>query len=146
MTKVCSVCKKRKSIQKFGKNRSRKDGHHSSCLLCEKIRNKNRSTKCYKRFGQYKRGAKNRNIEFNLTQEEFKEITSKVCIYCGLYSGIGDYCGIDRINSDRAYVKDNIVPCCNTCNMMKGTMSKEDFIYKIKNIYENIFVYRTFNE
>lgn len=41
------------------------------------------------------------------------------CYYCGHplnETGIG----LDRLDSDRGYVLDNVVPCCGTCNMAKG--------------------------
>lgn len=45
--------------------------------------------------------------------------------------------GIDRIDSNKDYSKNNCVPCCQMCNIMKNKFSKEDFIKKVKLIYNN---------
>lgn len=44
------------------------------------------------------------------------------CVYCPK-----DATGFDRIDSKITYAKDNIQPCCVTCNRMKWTMSEEQF-------------------
>jgi len=38
--------------------------------------------------------------------------------------------GVDRIKPELGYFKDNTVPCCPTCNYMKGNLSMEVFIHK----------------
>jgi hypothetical protein len=37
---------------------------------------------------------------------------------------------VDRIDSDGVYSPDNSVPCCATCNFMKGSLSIEEFLDK----------------
>ena len=39
--KYCPDCMTEKSIEKFGNNRSRKDGYHPSCKVCANGRLKN---------------------------------------------------------------------------------------------------------
>jgi hypothetical protein len=39
--------------------------------------------------------------------------------------------GVDRVDSNGDYVKDNCVPCCTTCNRMKMDMSYNIFIKHI---------------
>lgn len=36
--------------------------------------------------------------------------------------------GIDRKDSGRGYYQENCLPCCKICNVMKSTMSYNDFI------------------
>ncbi len=43
---------------------------------------------------------------------------------------------LDGIDSSKGYVKDNIVPCCSTCNHMKWNLSAKDFIARAKKIAE----------
>jgi hypothetical protein len=46
--------------------------------------------------------------------------------------------GIDRINSNFGYIKNNIIPCCINCNYGKSDLSFDDFmiwIDRIKNKY-----------
>ncbi len=37
------------------------------------------------------------------------------------------YNGIDRINNNLGYSKDNVVSCCKICNRAKDKMSQDDF-------------------
>lgn len=96
-------------------------------------------------YTRYQRNARNRNIEFSLTEEEFILCSSGDCLYCGglpvefpsrfmagqPFSGYAAN-GIDRIDSSVGYVVGNIVPCCGWCNMAKGTKSQSYFIQMCK--------------
>ena len=46
-------------------------------------------------------------------------------------------CIRDRVDTTKGYFKENCVPCCKMCNIMKNKFSKEDFINKVKSIYNN---------
>jgi hypothetical protein len=80
-----------------------------------------------------KQGAKKKGLEWNLSRAEFKRLTSMNCHYCGSVpngrcykrSSYGPYIynGLDRIDCDRGYDLNNVVPCCETCNSIKNTMS-----------------------
>lgn len=105
-------------------------------------------------YRSYKRNAKLRNHEFNLTQDEFELIIFQDCYYCGAkpkemslksMEGHGNmkqppllYNGIDRIDSDGGYTKENCVPCCQFCNYMKHTLSQKNFLERIKLIYTHL--------
>lgn len=55
-------------------------------------------------------------------------LLSLSCSYCG-ESGDGEnLIGVDRIDSTKNYLIDNIAPACNQCNMSKCDMKAEDFI------------------
>ena len=70
------------------------------------------------RFHFGKRHAKIRNIEWNVTLEEFKPIIKNPCAYCGTVNlGLG--VGIDRIDSALPYEPSNMIACCGTCNKIK---------------------------
>jgi len=87
-------------------------------------------------YNEYVRGSNKRHIEFELTIEEFDIIVNSPCRYCKHYveyeSG-----GIDRINSDIGYINGNIVPCCESCNMMKGSKTQKEFLDCIHRINEH---------
>lgn len=106
-------------------------------------------------FIEYKTNAQSRKHPFDLTFEEFNELISKPCAYCGeepstkngghlesrkridqpdLYTT-----GIDRIDSSKGYTKDNCVPCCKMCNLMKNTYSVEQFLSHVRKIYNFSF-------
>lgn len=88
-----------------------------------------------------------RNKDFNLTQDAFRKLTSSNCAYCGeqprqqcrpfkLSLAVYVYNGLDRVNTNKGYVIDNVVPSCKYCNYAKNSLSKEDFFKLIKKIYE----------
>lgn len=81
----------------------------------------------------YIQGAKNRNIGFEINKEQFESIVLMPCYYCGSYNE-EEVVGIDRLNSSKNYSTDNCVPCCKTCNFMKGTLSKNTFIQQAHKI------------
>ena len=89
--------------------------------------------------------AKIRGYESELSPEDYREITSQDCYYCGkppqskthpnLYGEIFRN-GVDRIDSSKGYTKDNVRPCCSTCNYMKLDMTEQEFFEHINRIGE----------
>lgn len=100
----------------------------------------------------YKCGAKKRNLDFLLTKEQFKQITSSLCRYCGSppsstrktrykHAVYGyKYNGIDRIDNKLGYYIENCVPCCGTCNVMKLDYDVNAFLNHCKKISDYCFV------
>ena len=99
-------------------------------------------------FLNYKNGAKNRNIAFELTKELFLELTKMNCRYCDLSPSsiiwnAGDknghseyiYNGLDRTNNKLGYILENVVPCCKYCNFMKSNLTEQEFLAHIERIY-----------
>ncbi len=95
-------------------------------------------------FAQYRKGAEQRGLAFNLTAVEFAELIDKNCHYCGVgpmlkafgenrmsqrnCNGNFTYTGIDRKDSAQGYHIDNCVTCCKTCNFAKNDMTYDEFI------------------
>ena len=88
---------------------------------------------------QYKANAKTRGLEWELSDDQFKALTSAKCYYTGFSpsriqkskSGSEDtyvYNGIDRLDNSKGYTIKNCVPCCFEVNAMKRDFSKERFI------------------
>ncbi len=48
-----------------------------------------------------------------------------------------DYNGLDRIDSSKSHLEDNVVPCCYKCNWAKGDMTVEEFKAWIKRLYHS---------
>ena len=140
-------------------------GNYFIALQTELLSGKTKSCGCFRRgrlsFGEngfnrlyntYERRAKQKEISFNLSKEEFKEITSKNCFYCGVKPkqkapatarkdyGYYTYNGIDRIDSTKGYEKDNIVPCCGQCNVSKNNYSYDEFLEWVGRVYNNFYV------
>jgi len=94
-------------------------------------------------YSSYKKRAREKKFDFYLSEDEFRDIILKPCVYCGSLldseckgNGNGSfiYTGIDRVDSSKGYVKDNIVPCCKICNRAKNKLQKDEFISWIKRI------------
>lgn len=102
------------------------------------------------RKDQYLQGAKQRSLNFYLSDKEFENLIFGNCYYCKdkpeerKYSNSRNktktfsYNGIDRIDSNIGYTKENCVTCCEMCNRMKMAYSKEEFLKKIEKIYNNL--------
>ena len=99
------------------------------------------------KLSTYKAHAKRRKIEWDLSYDDGIKILKSNCHYCGrvpnmkynLYDGRRKYThnkelynilcnGIDRKNSSKGYINNNIVPCCTICNFAKNSLSYDDFI------------------
>lgn len=95
-------------------------------------------------FSSYKKAARNRNYTFKLTKKDFKCIINKNCNYCGEPpsntfktdndTGNYTYNGIDRVDNNKGYTKNNVVPCCIICNRAKSTLSLLEFKKWIKKL------------
>jgi hypothetical protein len=77
-------------------------------------------------YKQVIKSAADKGLPFEITFEEFKNTVSLPCKYCKIYNE-HESIGIDRIDSSKGYILDNIVPCCTICNMCKGTLSILEF-------------------
>jgi hypothetical protein len=91
---------------------------------------------------QYKTEAKNRNIEFILTDEEAVKLITSACFYCADFSyKNAKVSGIDRQDNSLDYTLENSVSCCTICNFMKGNLDPRSFIDKCKKISEYSHIY-----
>lgn len=110
-------------------------------------------------ISDYKRHAKDRNLKFNLTDEECIALFEQDCFYCSSspsnsktvkpsrklrnrYSCIVTtyyYNGIDRIDSTKDYCNSNCVSCCNICNWSKRDLSLEDWKLWLQKTYQKMF-------
>lgn len=117
---------------------------YESCPDCSRLK----LTEEERRFKEYKQGAKQRKINFDLNFQDFSKLIKQNCVYCGgepqyRYRTIGikskvllKMNGIDRIDSSKGYSMDNCVPCCTKCNQMKLDYSKKDFLEQVAKIYK----------
>ena len=137
-TVVRGACLRKGEIQSCG------------CLRIEKLKNRLRLplglASMRSAIDSYKRNAKIRGIEYNLTEKEFAKITKMDCYYCGAkpnnirnrdnerYHGEYIYNGIDRKDNIKGYTVDNVVPCCRICNMAKSNLTEKEFRDWIKRL------------
>jgi hypothetical protein len=86
-------------------------------------------------WNHYVKGAKKRGIPFTLSKTHFQELIVKPCFYCN-YHKEGEVHGIDRVDNQKGYIEENVVPCCETCNVLKGTQHPQEFIDKMQVIHQ----------
>jgi len=84
-------------------------------------------------YSNYKRNAEYKNLDFNVSFEEYSIIVTKECHYCGVVQEKG-FNGIDRKDQSVGYIVDNCVSCCKMCNYMKGSTCEEVFIKRAEHI------------
>jgi hypothetical protein len=86
---------------------------------------------------KWKGGAIHRGIEWSLTKEDILNIPL-ICFYSGisltLKANQPNTVSLERIDSKKGYVKDNVVFCCADINRMKLDFDKDYFIEVCKRI------------
>ena len=140
-------------------------GNSKSCRCqISKIKSKGEGYASYKfLFDLYKRNAKKSGRDFSLQFDIFKKLISSNCFYCDaepkpfnkyltnsgkqksskLYKSSTvelaqiEANGIDRVSNNIGYIESNCVPCCETCNFMKGTRELNEFLAQIEKIFKN---------
>ena len=90
----------------------------------KKLRDKYRKNPVFM-YKCYISNASHRNIKFILTYEQFLTFWQKPCFYCG--NPIKTI-GLDRINSLQEYSMDNVISCCQQCNLAKLDYTQQEFI------------------
>ena len=114
----------------FGKNLlPRKNISSGKDLSDRLLRNKASKLCSTYRFNDSRKGYKN-----NLTNKWLIDnILLKSCIYCGTTEQIG----ADRIDNSKGHTMDNVIPCCYSCNAVRG----DRFSYE-----EMLIIGQTINE
>lgn len=115
-------------------------------------------------YNGYKTDSKKRGYEWSLSKDDFIFIAKQNCHYCGALpsinyrartaylirckhqqvepdlafadSKIGYANGLDRQHNLLGYIKPNLVPCCNICNIAKSNLSLDEWYNWIKRITE----------
>ncbi|MEW5315083.1 MAG: hypothetical protein WDW38_006535 [Sanguina aurantia] len=77
-----------------------------------------------------------RGIDVEETSTDaLKPKLSMACHYCDYSPPSGEHLnGLDRVDSDAGYTGANTVPCCSTCNNMKGCHDMHEFIHIMRGI------------
>jgi hypothetical protein len=94
------------------------------------------------RLTSAKRRAMDWDREFDLDENYLKELfkyQNGCCCYSGIPFDIDDKnftWSIDRVNSVKGYTKDNVVLCTNIMNIMKGSLTIEEFLTISKKFIE----------
>lgn len=88
------------------------------------------------KYDKYKYAAGYKGRSFELDFEFFNYLLNQKCHYCGIKNSNG----IDRVDSNFGYTKENVVPCCKICNIMKMSLTYDSFLKYISKIYKNLLL------
>lgn len=83
-------------------------------------------------YNSYSARALKKNLDFELTLENYNEIISRECYYCNKQNTKYHKNGIDRKNNNLGYFLNNCVTCCGECNYMKSKLTDIQFINQCK--------------
>ena len=148
LTKLCTTCCKELPMEQF---LGIKETVVKTCLSCrndnklqdsrrdKEHRNETCRNNMRPQYTSYKKGARERELQFELSFEDYEKIVVNPCHYCGILEERG-FNGIDRKNSGIGYIIENCVSCCQMCNYMKGSLSESVFIKRACHIltHQNI--------
>lgn len=91
---------------------------------------------------------KAKELGFDLTLDQFIDISSQPCYYCGApptpskghrkWATYVNINGLDRVDSRKGYLLDNVVPACKTCNVAKSDLTQEEFYQWIMRASEHV--------
>jgi len=102
-------------------------------------------------FDNYKRSAKKRELEFELTQDRVEFLIQQPCYFCGELpingnsrfqilkegSEIFKYNGIDRLDNIIGYTEENSITACWFCNRAKFVSSEKQYYENIERTYNH---------
>jgi len=105
--------------------------------MCEKRLERERAkynSDPVRRYNKYRDNARRKQLVFDIPFNVAEEMFLDKCFYCGIEATATSLNGIDRKSCTFGYVLVNCVTCCSACNLMKGTMSVEDFITSCRRV------------
>lgn len=100
----------------------------------------------YITYNGYKVRAQEKQFQFQITEQEFYNITRDKCYICGKIPTNIHKNGIDRFNSSIGYILENCRCCCGECNYMKNNYDYDLFINKLKTIHSHYNSKNSHNE
>jgi hypothetical protein len=124
--------------------------NQGGCSMC-KTKKIDASRSITAAWGTLNGNAKRRGYLVEITKEEFVEISTKPCFYCGEnpkyvkwkhlpeWAAPAKINGIDRRDNSIGYSIDNAVPCCTQCNRAKSNSSEQEFLSWLKRAYKHQF-------
>lgn len=124
---ICKECYKKLKVEKIKEYNKKHKTKRSEY-------NKKYRKKPFVKYKKYKNSANKRNIEFNLSFEDFMTFWEKPCFYC---NDPIETIGIDRIDNNKGYFLENCASCCTVCNRMKLSSPVKDFLEQVHKIANN---------
>lgn len=151
-TMACRVCAQVKPRSEFSATDGGKYIKHK-CRSCVQDANRRVYSGTYQQYlmrlgYSLKYARKKQGYEWEIESEDLIDLWQKQKGRCALTNVIMTHhrdgsgnkafnASIDRINPEVAYRKDNLQLVCYTVNIIKGSLSPDEFFFWIKSIYEH---------
>ena len=87
-------------------------------------------------YASYRSRAEKKDLEFAITNDDYKSIILQDCYLCGKKSTDSNTNGIDRVDNTVGYTAENCKACCKECNHMKNQFALDKLLEKIEKIHE----------
>jgi hypothetical protein len=88
-------------------------------------------------YASYRSRAEKKELEFALSKDDYKTITTQDCYLCGKETTDTNTNGIDRVDNTIGYTFENSKACCKECNHMKNQYPLDSLLEKIESIKNN---------
>lgn len=88
-------------------------------------------------YATYRSRAEKKELEFAITNDNYKSIILQDCYLCGKKSTETNINGIDRVDNTIGYTIENCKACCKECNHMKNNFGLEELLCKFERIQDN---------
>jgi hypothetical protein len=88
-------------------------------------------------YASYRSRAEKKELEFAITNDNYKYIILQDCYLCGKKSTDTNTNGIDRVDNTIGYTIANCKACCKECNHMKNQYPLDSLLEKIERIEDN---------
>lgn len=105
---TCSNCYRKKDYWKFKKKHQKR------------LYKNNRSIKS--RFNRGKKSCGYRGLKWNIKLKDYEKLINSNCYYCGFDTKLQAGINLDRLNNNKGYMLNNVVPCCKNCNFIKNSI------------------------
>ena len=91
----------------------------------------------YVSYTSYIKSSVLRGKLFEISNDEFSNITAEPCYVCGKQNTQTHTNGVDRYDNKIGYIRENCRSCCGSCNYMKGLLQYNTLFSYLQNIYES---------
>ena len=85
-------------------------------------------------YASYKSRAEKKDLEFAITNADYKSIIQEDCYLCGKQTTETNTNGVDRVDNTVGYTVANCKACCKECNHMKNNYGLDELFAKIERI------------
>ena len=85
-------------------------------------------------YASYKSRAEKKDLEFAITNADYKSIIQEDCYLCGKQTTETNINGVDRVDNTVGYTVANCKACCKECNHMKNNYGLDELFAKIERI------------